>query len=393
MGSLELDEDLAREVGRTAAEPLARVMFASPRELDTSPEAQHLLALPGDVLVGATLLLLSGTWSPGPLSTAATIATAQATGRWDAHVASMLLGRLRRRWLPWSSTTAALALRLVTNPPAMVDHDRTSIALSVGMRVAEGGRADSQLRDAAVALEQRLGDAPPWQYGVTDLRVRARRLAAACTPPDVVDLGFVSCADDWGEGAVDVFGRHATGWGHAPELVRLLTTGGGQRETQAWRRAMRELVETQAPARRIILDWLRALLQLPDPAPAPIGVPTKLLAPENEQLVRAAIRGAAWIDGDIDDLLVELVQLGVRATGPYEPLALPLASVAIDVLADRADDHGDRLVVLVDELDRVDLLRRVGRQRPSLRPAAEARATTVAEAKRRQSRSRRRTTR
>ena len=388
----QADQQLAREIGRTAEEPLARVMFASPLDLDASPEAQHLLDLPGDVLVGATLLLLSDTWSPGPLSTAATIATAQATGRWDAHVASMLLDRLRRRRLPWSSDAAALALRLVSGSSGMVDIRRTSVALSVATRVAKDGGVGTAMHDAARDLERRLGDAPAHQYGVKDLRVRARRLVASCAPTDVVDLGLVSFADDWGRHAVEVFDRHAAGWDDAPELARLLTTGGGQKPTQAWRRATRALVEVEAPAQRIVAGWLRALLDLPEPAADPTpGVPTTLLAPENQQLARAAVRAAEWLVDDVDDLLVDLVHLGARPVAAYEPLALPLATVAIDVLAARAEDDGDdRLVALLGELDRVDLLRRVGARHPPLRAAAEDRATTLAAAKRKQARRRQR---
>jgi hypothetical protein len=275
-----------------------------------------------------------------------------------------VLDRLRRRRLPWDRATAWLAVKAVTERGAFDDR-RVAIALRGAETVSTAGEADATLVSSLEDCASWLDDLPPHVWGVAQMRLLARRVVAAATPPDLLDLSLVRQGDAWAEPARET--ARALAADEIAPLVRSLGELGPRKPSQSWLRGVEEALRPEA-ARGLLQAWLELAADTdvvpPDDTVAFSG--GVLFSPGNEDLVRAAVLATrllpsqTWIPG----LLGVLARRGAATSG--EPgmtasLALKVASAAVDTLAARGTP-ADREVLeeMLVDLSRRDLVKRVG---------------------------------
>jgi hypothetical protein len=96
--------------------------------------------------------------------------------------------RLRRHRLPWTATTAAMALDLARS--RSFDDLHVGTALSAAHRVCSGGDADLLLVDALQATRDWLDTVPLHQWRVPEMQAQVRRVLVAASPPALLDLSL-----------------------------------------------------------------------------------------------------------------------------------------------------------------------------------------------------------
>jgi hypothetical protein len=262
--------------------------------------------------------------------------------------------RLRRYGLPWSATTAAMALDLARE--GSFDDLHVGIALAAAHRVCSQGGADAILVDALEATRDWLGNVPLHQWRVPEMQTRVRRVLVAVAPPTLLDLSLVRDDDCWGTHAREL-ARELPADEVAP-VVRLIGDLGAKRPSKAWDAAIAEAVEPE-PARRLVVGWLSRAVD------ADLAEPMRLFSLGNDDLVRATVFAARHVQDDrVPFLLGALARRGAATCGLpglTDALALKVATAAIDVLGARGTT-ADRaqLRTLFEDLRRRDLVARLG---------------------------------
>lgn len=262
--------------------------------------------------------------------------------------------RLRRHRLPWTATTAAMALDLARS--RSFDDLHVGTALSAAHRVCSGGDADLLLVDALQATRDWLDTVPLHQWRVPEMQAQVRRVLVAASPPALLDLSLVRDDDGWGPRAREL--ASALPAEEIAPAVRLIGDLGAKRPSKSWDAAIAEAVQPE-PARCLVAGWLSRAVD------ADLATPTCLFSPGNDDVVRATVVAARHVAHDrVPFLLGALARRGAATSGLpglTDALALKVATAAIDVLgargtsADRAE-----LQALFEDLRRRDLVARVG---------------------------------
>ena len=269
--------------------------------------------------------------------------------------------RLRRRRLPWDRHSARLAIDLVVERGDF-DPQRVAVALRGAEAVCSRGDADTALIDALRRCATWLDQPHDVRWQLPQMRLQVRRVLAASTPPIFLDLSLLAAGDAWAEPA-----RRAARELPADEvapLVRLLGELGSHVASRSWSRRVAEALQP-VPARSLLKAWLQRAADVDavprDPAEGS-GADARLLAPANEDLVRAAVL-ATTVLPDSDWVPATLGALAARgaATSKGNALCLKVASAAVEALASRGQ-RADRVVLaqLFDDLSRRDLVKRIG---------------------------------
>ncbi len=282
------------------------------------------------------------------------------------------LGRLRQPWerisrrqYPWSPETARQAVTVVTRR-GVYDDRRVAIALRGAAVVCESGEADAALLDALHECADWLDALPPEEWRVGELRNLARRVIAATTPPQLLDLSPLVDGDAWAGPA-----RTAAQQLPADDiaaLVRRLGEHGPRKPTQAWLKATEDALKPPA-ARAMLTTWVELAANTAVVPALPgqrIGdVAGILFAPGNLDIVRAATLATRFLHDvpGIPELLGILARRGSAHNGMPgipEALALKVAFAAVDSLAARSTP-ADTMVLgqLRDDVARRDLAKRV----------------------------------
>ena len=274
--------------------------------------------------------------------------------------------RLQRMTLPWTALTATAAIESVTRANAY-DERGVALALRGAKQVCEAGRADIGLLDALSVCLTRLDTVGDHESRIKEMRSLARRVVAAATPPDLLDLSLLAEGDAWSAPA-----RQAAQEPPAQQvaaLVRLLGELGPRKPSQRWLREVDQAL-TPPAAKLLLRRWLELAAHtdiVPEWPGSQIGdCLGTLFVGTNTDVVRAAV----WATSRLPEeewpavLLGTLARRGAAhngAVGFPEALALKVASAAVDTLIARGG-AADRQVLdeLLEDLQRRDLLKKVG---------------------------------
>ena len=183
--------------------------------------------------------------------------------------------RLRRHRLPWTATTAAMALDLARS--RSFDDLQVGTAISAAPRVCSGGDADLLLVDALQATRDWLDTVPLHQWRVPEMQAQVRRVLVAASPPALLDLSLVRDDDGWGPRAREL--ASALPAEEIAPAVRLIGDLGAKRPSNSWDAAIAEAVQPE-PARCLVAGWLSRAVD------ADLATPTCLFSPGNDDVVR-----------------------------------------------------------------------------------------------------------
>lgn len=320
----------------------------------------------------------------------------------DEDTSLDMFGRARQPWerllrvaLPWTAPTATLAIESVAR--ALDYDDRAwSLVLRGARLVCESGQADLGLLDSLTSAIARLDTLQRQESGIAEMSGLARRVVAAATPPDLLDLSLLAGGDEWAAPAREA-ARSAPAQEVAP-LIRLLGALGPRKPTQRWLREVGDALASPAPA-----SLLRAWLELAAFTDIVPEWPDSdlcycrgtLFVGTNTDLVRAAVWATsqlpqeAWAAG----LLGTLARRGAAhngLAGHPEALSLKVATAAVDALIARGRAVDRRVLGdLLEDLQRRDLVKKVGEALDRVDEAterdAELRRTKAQELRRRAS--------
>ncbi|WP_136057215.1 hypothetical protein [Microbacterium sp. K24] len=280
----------------------------------------------------------------------------------------VIVRTLPRRSLPWDSDTAVFALEAAIANGCM--HYLTGPALRGAEKVIDAGSTDPALHAVLSRCAEQLGEIGDI-WGADQDRRHARRLLSKLLPPGLLDLSAIRDGDNWGEPARLAARQHDPD--EVEPLVRTLAELGHRSPPQSWQK---KIVAVLGPdsARVLVAEWLRsaAAAQEFDGAVAPF---VHLLAPSNDDLVRAAVIAARWLRTDevSAELLGALARRGAATRPPStDSLAHRVSTAAIDTLAFRATSSDTaELGRLLEDLSRRDLVKKIG---AALGPDGAARA-------------------
>lgn len=291
-----------------------------------------------------------------------------------------LLAALRRRKLPWDATTAAFAVEAAMGN--RYHHARVGTVLrGVELSLGSGG-SDVQLYERLLACAAWLDELTTelYPYGAWGLeldRRTAHRLLAQFLPAGVLDLSVVQDGDNWAEPAR--LAARSSDPVAVEGLVRLLGELGHRAPTRAWGSAMTAVLAEQDP-RQLLGTWLQLAAHTEETSELVPNAPyTRLFAPGNDDLVRAAVfavrylpehepfpveelgmlvrRGAATRPGHRDPVAEELAS----KPSSTESFALRVATASIDTLgAASRPECVLELERLMEDVTRRDLVRRIG---------------------------------
>lgn len=278
---------------------------------------------------------------------------------------------LRRQPLPWDAATARLGLEAVAERG--FDDRRVRVVLRAAECVCASGHADLHLLDELRAFSSWL-DVHPHRYGLPEARQAVARALASAEPTMALDLSVVHDGDGWGAAAREA-ARRADTEAVAP-LVRVLGELGHRLPASHWAERVRDALRP-CEARQLLKDWLVLASEVEASAAYDAaGCPQPfLLTAGNEDVVRAAVLATRYLDDsrDRDGTWVPRVLGSLARRGPAACPAPPgahgltVAGAAVDTLAARGG-KAERSVLseLFAELDRPDLVRRVGAALSSL---------------------------
>lgn len=197
-------------------------------------------------------------------------------------------------------------------------------------------------------------------------RIRIRALLAANVPGGLLDLSVVEAGDGWAEPARAALASHAERWDGVQEVLAHFASARGSKPTKAWAGRMAQLFETHPEAASLSRELLELVLEIdlvatPETVPWP---PRWLLAPGNEAL----LKGAAWslrlVRADWVVPLFGRLTLRGGARSPDDAvttsLSASVASAAVDgLIVLGTDESHAELRMLLSELRRRDLLKRI----------------------------------
>jgi hypothetical protein len=282
------------------------------------------------------------------------------------------LGRQREPWkslarsrLPWTVEAATTALTSLVAGAAL-DERRFALALTGAAQVCAEGPVDESLLEAVRAAADRLEAAGEDDRTVRELGRRARRILAAATHPDILDLSMVVDGDGWGPPARAA--AHQAPTVEVTALVRALGALGPRKPPQRWWRSVEEALASPT-SRALLHRWLElaaAAEVVPEWPGARIGhCRGVLFIGTNNDLVRAAALATVVVPED-QELVGPLATLARRGAahngmaGMPDALALKVASAAVDALV-RRGGQADRAALrgLVSTVHRRDLQTRI----------------------------------
>ncbi len=292
-------------------------------------------------------------------------------GREDSTVDPM--GRQRGPWeqlahlrLPWTASTATTALEVVRT--GSYDDRRVSLALRGAGQVCASGHADVALLDALSGFTGYLDRVGEEQYRIREARAQVRRVVASAVPPELLDLSLLVDGDTWAGPAREA-ARAEPAEAVAP-LVRLLSGLGPRKPSARWCRDIDGALEP-APARRVLRRWIELAAEaevVPEwPGSDLASCLGTLFVHTNTDVVRAAV----WATARIADEVWPVGPLGILARrgaahnglpGFPEALSLKVATAAVDVLIARGGEaERQALGELLEDLQRRDLLKKIGK--------------------------------
>lgn len=277
------------------------------------------------------------------------------------------MGTAPRLRLPWTASTATTAVECVTGSWTH-DERRVTLALRGAGQVCASGGADTHLLEALAACTAHLDALGDEQFRVKELRAHVRRVVASATPPDLLDLSLLVDGDSWAGSA-----RRAAGAAPAEvaaPLVRLLGGLGPRKPSATWLREVASALSTPE-AREMLRSWISVAAEaevVPALANSDLPYcPGALFVGTNTDLVRAAV----WATSRVGDDPWPVAQLGVLArrgaahngsAGFPEALSIKVATAAVDVLIARGGEAERRVLgELLEDLQRRDLLTKIGR--------------------------------
>ncbi|WP_110182859.1 DUF4304 domain-containing protein [Nocardioides solisilvae] len=288
-----------------------------------------------------------------------------------------VIDRLRRGALPWDAATVRLGLAAVSR--RTFDDRGAGVVLAAAQEVGAAGGADAAMVDALRRFDAWL-HAVPHRHGLHAARRAAARALSATTPPDLLDLSLVQPGDGWGPLAREA-ARVAPVEAVGP-LVRALGGLGHRSPSQRWLREVGAALAV-AEARGLLRAWLEeaAVTEPGRATDRDDGETQRLLAPGNEDVVRAAVLATRTLPDEeewVPRVLGFLARRGAAPSGPgaTTALALKVAGAAVDTLVVRGG-AGEVAVLteLFQDLTRRDLVRKVGaalaaRREAEVTPAA-----------------------
>ena len=372
--------------------------YAAGARLQDTDEGRALLAQPRDILASAAIAAAAATADRHSLAQRVEVARrAQSRDPTEAFSAE-LLTTLRRRRLPFDPEDVELLLELgrtsvSRDPPLPATFAAASFAISAAGHLLATQPAGAPLRRSLERLRDAL-DAPELAPSApaAALSRRTTALLAGTVPGGLLDLSIVDRRDAWAAEAEAALRRHADRWEDVQSLVALVARARGTRPTQAWLRDAESLRRRYGSLGDLLRELLEPILRIDLSTSGRDWPPGWLLAPGNETLVR----GAIWATRTIDEAWVVplLGRLALRgaAPAPQAGVTLALSHTVAGAAIDTLGAIGTRqarveLRVLLGEIRRRDLLRRIAVLVGEELPATLARDELIRREKRRTVRS------
>ena len=287
----------------------------------------------------------------------------------DAFPADVLAA-LKRRRLPFRRADVELLLDLGASTmdrerPHACSFETLSFAVAATGHLLRAETASASLlaaRERAGRALDALGVSP--RSGAGELRRRIRALTAAQAPVGLLDLLVIDPRDAWAEQARETLRMHAERWEGTQDLVALLARARGTRPTKTWRREAAGLAAGYDAFPELLHDLLRPIVRIDLSSSGLPTPPAWLLAPDNEVVVRGAVWATAEVGAPWVVPLLGRLALRGAAPSPHPAvttaLSLPIASAAVETLGAIASPEAIReLQMLLAEIRRRDLLRRI----------------------------------
>ena len=362
--------------------------------LRETTEGKALLAQPPELLVSVAMSSAAAAVERRRLqqmrAAAGEVIRVEAADVFPAEV----LGALKRRRLPFVAGDVELLLELATSTmdPQRVfarSFETLSFAVAAAAHLlrAQPARAPllGALERAGLALDA-LELSPTSDAG--ELRRRISALVAAHVPGGLLDLSVLDERDAWAKVAEEVLRGHAERWDGVQQLVALFARARSTRPTAAWRRDAARAAAGYEDVGTLVKELLEPVLRIDLSTSGIPWPPGWLLAPGNEVVVK----GAIWATIEIDEpwvvpLLGSLALRGAAAAPHPEvttALSYKVASAAIEALAaiDTPEAQAE-LRILLAEIRRRDLLKRIAAIVGEPAPETHARDERIRREKRR----------
>ena len=289
------------------------------------PEAAVNAPLDEHARLSALLLLLAA--PPPPV--------ARTGGHASDNLTQQVIEQLRRRRLPWTATTARLALQVVR---LRGEFDNTRVERAARCR------ARSRIRWALTLHSSRSSDCV--KRGSTTVPTGGSCLRCGCGlvgswPPSLRPICWTCpwCGDGDGGQAAREAARARSADDIAP-LVRRLGELGARSPSDAWLRGTANALESAA-AKELLQDGLQlaANTRIVPREEEDASSGGRLLVPGNEDLVRAAVLATRLLSTEewVPDVLGVLARGAATSgiPGVTSSLRLKVASAAVDTLAAR----------------------------------------------------------
>ncbi len=381
-GAMAVDHDgpdaalIAAHVERVQHLLLPMVVRYDFGELASMPEGRALLDASPDLRQSLAIAALAG---PRSGWTAAHVAEVPWSDQWPAELVRALV----RRRIDWDPDAAALALRLVAATD--FDDERIQLVLKAADQVAEIHPAHPDVMDGLDRLDVRVRSTAEHRYRVPEMRARVTAAIARHTPPELLDLSPIADTDTWGPAAREVLEVAAGRGVDARSLLAGLTSAPrSTTPTGRWLASVDPVLASD-DARVAVRTLVRLLVDLEVEPDRPF------VAVGNDDCARAAVWGLGRPPVDEDDvgLLSDVALRCSRTNGQpavTEALCGKAVGAAVSVLGQlragqdpAARAAAEALERLWVEVDRGDVLRRIGRE---LGRDDAAIATRLEEAKR-----------